>query len=87
VGRRVLDVQVESGSAWAPLDDSRTYVVAVPDYMYAGGDGYVFKLRAIQAVPPGPDLKYLAFDALTAAFASGRPIAPRVEGRIVEVTH
>jgi 2',3'-cyclic-nucleotide 2'-phosphodiesterase (5'-nucleotidase family) len=87
VGRRVLDVQVESGSGWAPLDDNRTYVVAVPDYMYGGGDGYVFKLRAIQSVPPGPDVKYLAFDALTAAYARGEAIAPKVEGRIVEVTH
>jgi 2',3'-cyclic-nucleotide 2'-phosphodiesterase (5'-nucleotidase family) len=87
VGRRVLDVQVQSGAGWAPLDDARVYVVAVPDYMYGGGDAYNFKNAAIMTVPPGPDVKYLAMDALAAAYARGEAIAPRVEGRIVEVTH
>ncbi|MDB4950859.1 MAG: hypothetical protein JWM27_3508 [Gemmatimonadetes bacterium] len=87
VGQRVLDVQVPAGTGWATLDDDRVYIVAVPDYMYAGGDGYSFKLRAIQSVAPGPDLKYLAFDALTAAYARGEAIAPVVEGRVVEVKH
>jgi 2',3'-cyclic-nucleotide 2'-phosphodiesterase (5'-nucleotidase family) len=87
VGRRVLDVQMQNGAGWAPLDEARIYVVAVPDYMYGGGDGYSFKNAATMTVPPGPDVKYLAFDALTSAYARGEPIAPRIEGRIVEVTH
>ncbi len=82
VGRRVTGVQVQRGASWEPLDDARTYVVAVPDYLYGGGDGYTFRSRAGMSVPPGPDLKLIAFDALTAAYARGEAIAPKVEGRI-----
>lgn len=85
VGDRVTQVQMQNpDGSWAPLDETRVYVVAVPDYLYGGGDGYTFKNAAIMTVPPGPDVKLLAFDALTAAYARGEAIAPRVEGRIVE---
>lgn len=85
VGSRVSNVRVQRNGAWAPIDSAAVYVVAVPDYSYGGGDGYTFRGRALMTVPPGPDLKYLVFDALTDAFAKGRPIAPKVEGRIVEI--
>lgn len=84
-GERVTKVETRQGEGWAPLADDRVYVVAVPDYMYGGGDGYHFKDRAIMTVPPGPDLKLLAFDALSAAYARGESIGPMVEGRITEV--
>lgn len=82
--QRVTGVEVRRGDAWEPLDDNRVYIVAVPDYMFGGGDGYHFHDRAILSVPPGPDLRLVAFDALSAAYANGQAIAPRVEGRIVE---
>ncbi|HEU0013047.1 MAG TPA: 5'-nucleotidase C-terminal domain-containing protein [Longimicrobium sp.] len=82
--QRVTRVEIQRGNAWEPLDDNRTYVVAVPDYLYGGGDTYTFHTRAVLSVPPGPELKLMAFDALTSAYASGQPIAPRVEGRITE---
>jgi 5'-nucleotidase len=86
VGDRVTAVQVqEPGGSWAALDDARVYTVAVPDYLYGGGDGYTFKNAAIMTVPPGPDVRLAAFDALAAAYAQGRAIAPQVEGRITEV--
>jgi 2',3'-cyclic-nucleotide 2'-phosphodiesterase (5'-nucleotidase family) len=85
-GQRIVDVQVQRGNGWAPLADDSVYVVAVPDYLYGGGDGYTFIQRAVARVPPGPDLKLAAFDALTSAFARGQPIAPRVEGRLVDAT-
>lgn len=83
-GQRVTEVQVARGAGWEPLDDARVYVVAVPDYLMAGGDGYTFHNRAVMSVPPGPDLRLMAFDALTAAQARGEAISPRVEGRITE---
>jgi 5'-nucleotidase len=83
-GQRVTGVEMQTGSGWAPLDDDRVYTVAVPDYLYGGGDAFHFKDRSILAIPPGPDLKLMAFDALTQAYADGRAIAPRVEGRITE---
>jgi len=83
-GQRVTGVEIRRGEGYEPLDDARVYVVAVPDYMFGGGDGYNFHNRAILSVPPGPDLRLLAFDALGAAYARGEAIAPRVEGRITE---
>jgi 2',3'-cyclic-nucleotide 2'-phosphodiesterase (5'-nucleotidase family) len=83
--QRVTSVEVQRGAAWEPLDDNRVYVVAVPDYLFSGGDGYLFHNRAILSVPPGADLRLVAFDALSAAYAAGQAIAPAVEGRITEV--
>jgi len=83
-GARILDVQVQRGAAWAPLAADSVYTVAVPDYMFGGGDGYTFARSAVASVPPGPDLKLIAFDALAAAYGRGQAIAPRVEGRLVD---
>ncbi|HET7462344.1 MAG TPA: 5'-nucleotidase C-terminal domain-containing protein, partial [Longimicrobium sp.] len=85
-GRRVLDVQVQRGAAFAPLGDDSTYVVAVPDYMYGGGDRYTFARSAVAKVEPGPDLKLIAFDVLSSLYARGQAIAPRVEGRLIDRT-
>jgi len=84
-GERVTRVEVQQGGAWAPLDDDRVYTVAVPDYIYGGGDGYHFKDRAIMTIPPGPDVRLMVFDVLSAAFARGESIAPKAEGRITEI--
>lgn len=83
--QRVTSVEVQRGAAWEPLDDNRVYIVAVPDYLFSGGDGYLFHNRAILSVPPGADLRLVAFDALSTAYAAGQAIAPAVEGRITEV--
>ena len=84
VSQRVTSVEIQRGTAWEPLDDNRVYIVAVPDYLFAGGDGYQFHNRAILSVPPGADLRLIAFDALSTAYANGQAIAPAVEGRIAE---
>jgi 5'-nucleotidase len=83
-GQRVTSVDIRRGDAWEPLDDNRVYVVAVPDYLMGGGDTYSFHNRAVMSIPPGPDLRLMAFDALAAAYAAGQPISPAVEGRITE---
>ena len=70
---------------WQPIDPLATYVVAVPDYNYGGGDGYTFRSKAIMTIPPGPDLKLMVFDALMAAYARGVAISPAIEGRIREI--
>jgi 2',3'-cyclic-nucleotide 2'-phosphodiesterase (5'-nucleotidase family) len=85
-GQRVLEVSVERDGVPVPLDPAATYVVAVPDYLFGGGDGYTFRNRASLSVPPGPDLKLLVFDALSEAYARGEAIAPPVEGRIEDRT-
>ena len=56
VGQRVFDVEIQQrDGGWAPLDRDRVYVVAVPDYLYFGGDGFQFKDRASATIPPGPE--------------------------------
>jgi hypothetical protein len=82
----VLEVSVERDGARCRWTRPRLYVVAVPDYLFGGGDGYTFRNRASLSVPPGPDLKLLVFDALSEAYARGEAIAPRVEGRIEDRT-
>jgi hypothetical protein len=77
---------VQRGSGWAPLEADSVYRVAMPDYLFGGGDGYTAHLAAVETVPPGPDLKLMAFEALSAAYARGQAITPRVEGRLVDET-
>jgi 2',3'-cyclic-nucleotide 2'-phosphodiesterase (5'-nucleotidase family) len=85
-GERILDVQVQRGTSWAPLAADSVYTVAVPDYLFGGGDGYTFARNAVASVPPGPDLRLIAFDALAALYARGEAITPRVEGRLIDAT-
>jgi 2',3'-cyclic-nucleotide 2'-phosphodiesterase (5'-nucleotidase family) len=85
-GQRILEVQVQRGEGWAPLAADSSYVVAVPDYLFGGGDRYTFNRTALAKVEPGPDLKLIAFDALSALYARGQAIAPRVEGRLIDRT-
>jgi 2',3'-cyclic-nucleotide 2'-phosphodiesterase (5'-nucleotidase family) len=82
-GDRVSDVLLAHADEWVPLEPERVYVVAVPDYLYGGGDGYHFKDRAIMTIPPGPELKLMAFDAIMTAHAAGQAIGRKPEGRIV----
>ena len=83
-GERVREVRIQRGDGWAPLADDSTYVLAVPDYLLGGGDGYDFPRVAKRILPPGPELRLMAFDALASAYARGEAIAPTVEGRLVE---
>jgi 2',3'-cyclic-nucleotide 2'-phosphodiesterase (5'-nucleotidase family) len=85
-GQRVSDIRIQRGDAWVPLEEDRVYVVAVPDFLYGGGDGYAFRQRAIMTVPPGPELRLMAFEALINASSRGEAIAPRPEGRIRDLT-
>jgi 5'-nucleotidase len=84
-GRRVRAVKVQQGEDWSALNDDQLYIVAVPDYLLEGGDGYNFKQKAVMTIPPGPELKLLTFEAISQAYTRGESISPAVEGRIVEM--
>jgi len=84
-GQRVRSVKVQQGEEWQGLQDEQIYVVAVPDYLFEGGDGYNFKQKAVLTIPPGPELKLLTFEAISQSYSEGKSIAPTVEGRIVEI--
>jgi 2',3'-cyclic-nucleotide 2'-phosphodiesterase (5'-nucleotidase family) len=78
-GSRMIRAEVGG----APLDDGRTYTVAVNDYLSRGGDGFAAFRGAKVLVDEhsGPALTTMVVDAVTAAGA----VAPHVEGRITRV--
>jgi 2',3'-cyclic-nucleotide 2'-phosphodiesterase (5'-nucleotidase family) len=82
---RVTSVEVQKNGTWQPIDPGAVYVVAVPDYGFYGGDGYLYHNRSLMSVPPGPDLRLMVFQSLLDAYARGQAIAPRLEGRITEI--
>jgi 5'-nucleotidase / UDP-sugar diphosphatase len=77
VGRRVRDVKVGS----QPLDLTKTYTMALPDYVLKGGDEYTMfsRLKVIVSPETGPTI----VSAVEKYLVAHKPIAPKVEGRIV----
>jgi 5'-nucleotidase / UDP-sugar diphosphatase len=74
--RKAVDVRVGG----APLDPQKTYTLAIPDYLYRGGDDYtMFPGAQVLIAPEAGDLIATALERYVAA---RREIAPRVEGRI-----
>jgi 2',3'-cyclic-nucleotide 2'-phosphodiesterase (5'-nucleotidase family) len=95
---RVTDVKVQTDDGWKDLQKDRIYIVAIPGYLYGGGDGYFqdkvkefnsqlegFRKNRVDSVLPGPDLMYIAFRELTLALSKNEPVARQIEGRIVEI--
>ena len=75
-GSRVTDVRIQN----APIDPNRSYTLAVPDFILAGGDGYtMFKG---QKVLVGPEAGPTLAAALERYVAEKREVAPAVDGRI-----
>ncbi len=94
-GQRIVSATVDG----QPLDRQREYTVATLDFIASGGDGYTAFGQAIKSSgdyceiggamrssrlvynDPGKFLR----DAVLDALAKDSPVAPSVEGRIVEV--
>jgi len=94
VGERIVSVTIGG----YPLDRQQEYTVATLDFMASGGDGYTAFGQAIKSAgdysevggamrssrlvynDPGQFLR----DAVLDALAKGSPVAPSVQGRIVE---
>lgn len=73
--RRVQNIRI--GKDKAPLEQNRTYAVAIPDFLASGGDGYgVFKSKPV--VRTGLPLKELIVDTIK----QRRKIFAVTEGRI-----
>ena len=80
-GRRPAGSRVTAASVnGKPLEDSKTYTLALSAFLLAGGDGYkMFRGARILVSPEeGP----VEFAVVLAALAAAGEIAPRVEGRI-----
>ena len=74
--RKVVDARVGG----APLDPEKTYTVAIPDFVFRGGDDYT--MFAAAQVLISPEAGDLIVTALERYVAARREIAPRVEGRV-----
>jgi 5'-nucleotidase len=77
-GDRIVSLQVPLGEQWQEITAQREYGVVVPDFLYRGGDGYVFPQNR-EASRPGSELVYLVFDAIINAQAEGRAIGAPVD--------
>jgi 5'-nucleotidase len=73
---RIIDVRV----AGQPLDQNKTYTVALPDFLLKGGDGYT--MFADQRVLTSPESGELMVTVLERYVANAREIAPPIDGRI-----
>ena len=78
-GDRVTDVRVNG----QPLDPARTYTLAIPDFIFNGGDGYT--MFAGQRVLIDPASGATVLSALETYVAAKKEIAPEVDGRIAIV--
>lgn len=84
---RIVSLQVPGDDGWQEIAADATYVVAVSDFVYRGGDGYEIPAEA-PATVAGSELKYLVLDAVMVAQAQGLKVGAEVDPqnpRIVEL--
>jgi 5'-nucleotidase len=81
-GSRVVSVEVEGeDGSFSPIDEAATYTVVSNDFMRRGGDGYtMFAENAINPYDFGRPLDQVLADYI----AANAPIAPAIEGRILQ---
>jgi len=78
---RILEVMVQAGGGWAPIDPAKVYGVVANAYIRGGGDGYVvFAESAIDPCDFGPSLE----DVVAEYLAAGGAYQPYLDGRIEE---
>jgi len=75
-GSRAVDVRVNG----QPLEADKIYTLAIPDFLFKGGDGYTMFPGGQVLVTP--EAGNLIIGALERYVTARREIAPRVEGRI-----
>jgi 5'-nucleotidase len=85
---RIVSMQAPDGDGWSEIDTGKDYSVAVADFLYGGGDGYIFP-QGRPVSRPGSELKYLVLDAILQAQAQGVAVGVEVDPtnpRFVELT-
>ena len=66
-----------------PLDETRSYTVAIPDFLLAGGDGYTMFSGGKMLI--GPEAGNLMVSSLEKYVAAKGDVAPELDGRITIV--
>jgi 2',3'-cyclic-nucleotide 2'-phosphodiesterase (5'-nucleotidase family) len=82
-GMRIENLSLVTESGIVPLDPSKTYTVAVNDYISGGGDGYT----NLAAIPDERkcNTEVNLINLVTDEIEKTSPIAPETDGRIVVV--
>ena len=76
---RVVEVLVNDGGNWVPIDPDGVYGVVTNNYMRSGGDGYkIFAAEGMNAYDYGPGLEDVVADYM----AAGGAYTPYTDGRI-----
>jgi 5'-nucleotidase len=84
---RIISLQAPTADGWQEIDANASYAVVVSDFVFRGGDGYVFPPDA-PASMSGSELKYLVLDAVMVAQAQGLKVGAVIDPdnpRIVEL--
>jgi 5'-nucleotidase len=83
-GHRVTEISVwENANENAPLDDRKTYTLAVNTYVLGGGDGYtMFKGARFLLTPEEAQVEPAV---LMNTISAAKEIAPRTDGRIKRI--
>ena len=78
---RVIEVLVNVGGNWVPIDPDGVYGVVTNNFMRSGGDGYsVFASEGMNAYDYGPGLEDVVADYM----AAGGAYTPYTDGRITQ---
>jgi len=77
-GSRIVEVKVQEGDGFVPIDPAKTYLVVTNNYMRNGGDGYRMFREGANAYDFGPGLEVVVADYL----AENAPYQPYTDGRI-----
>ena len=76
---RVIEVLVQDGDNWVPIDPDAVYGVVTNNYMRSGGDGYkIFAAEGMNAYDYGPGLE----DVVAEFMAAAGTYTPYTDGRI-----
>lgn len=79
-GERVVSVEVWTEEGWRPINPKGTYRVVTNNFLASGGDGYDVFLEAQQVI----NLGFVDYEVLADYLRAHSPVAPEVEGRIME---
>ncbi len=70
----ISELKLQSGKRSGPLNEKKTYVVAVTKFLFDCGDNYKFRNYVSEYIPAGPDLRALTYAALTSK--APKPVTP-----------
>jgi 2',3'-cyclic-nucleotide 2'-phosphodiesterase (5'-nucleotidase family) len=78
--RQAIDIQIDG----KPLDESKTYIIAVADYIANGGNQCIM-LKGLQQLNKGFLFRNTLIDYITSFTLAGKPVTSTIQNRIVYI--